>query len=58
MSAQSQYEREENDIQERYARGEISNEEMWKELQELQRDYRDAAREAAQAAYERELEQW
>lgn len=58
MSAQSQYEREENDIQERYARGEITKAEMWAELKELQRDYREAAREAASEAYEREMEQW
>ena len=56
MSAQ--YEREEDDIQERYARGEISNAEMWAELKELQRDYRGAALEAAQEAYEQEMERW
>jgi hypothetical protein len=58
MSAESQYEREENDIQERYARGEITNAEMWAELKELQRDYRAAAEEAAREAYDQELERW
>lgn len=58
MSAQSNYEREEESIQRRYANGEITNAEMWAELRELQRDYRDSAREAAQGAYERELDNW
>lgn len=53
-----QYEREEEDIQRRYAAGEITNEQMWKELRELQRNYAQAAREAAQEAYERELDRW
>ena len=53
-----QYAREEEDIQQRYERGEIGNAEMWKELKELQRDYRDSAQEAAREAYERELDRW
>lgn len=52
------YEREENDIQERYARGEMTNAEMWAEMRELQRDRRAAAHEAAQDAYDREMERW
>lgn len=58
MSRESQFEREENDIQERYARGEITNKEMWAELSELQRDYAGAAQEAAMDAYEAELDRW
>ena len=58
MSAQSQYEREEQDIQDRCARGEISSAEMRAELNELRRDYRAAAQEAAQGAYEQEMERW
>lgn len=58
MSAQSQFEREEEDIQERYARGEITNAQMWEEMKELQRDYRAAADEAAREAYERERDNW
>lgn len=53
-----QYEREENAIIERYDRGEITNPEMWKEIRELQRDYRSAAEQSALEAYERELERW
>lgn len=52
------YEREENAIQEAYARGEISNAEMWRQMRELNRDYRDAAQEAGRDAYEQELERW
>lgn len=58
MSRRSQMEREEEDIQRRYQNGEISNAEMWDELRELQRDYAAAAREAAQNAYDDELERW
>lgn len=58
MSIESQFEREEDDIQERYARGEITNTEMWAEIRELQRDYAAAAREAAQNAYDDELGRW
>jgi hypothetical protein len=58
MSADTQFEREENDIWERAARGEITNAQARKEQRELQRDYAAAAVEAAQGAYERELERW
>lgn len=53
-----QFEREETAIQERYERGEITNAEMWEEQRQLQRDYRDAAEEAAREAYEREMDNW
>lgn len=52
------YEREESAIQEAYSRGEITNAEMWRQMKELNRDYRDAAQESAQGAYEREMENW
>lgn len=58
MSRQSQYEREEERIQQSYALGEITNAEMWAEMRELQRDYAAAARESAQSAYEDEMERW
>lgn len=58
MSAQSQFDREEEEIQARYARGEITNAQMWEEVKELQREYRRAAEEAALDAYERERDNW
>lgn len=58
MSAQSQFEREEDDIQKRYAAGEITNAQMWEEMKELQRDYRAAAEEAIHEAGERERDNW
>ena len=58
MSIESQYEREERDIEERLARGEISIEDFNTELRELQRDYRAAAEESAYQAYQDELSRW
>ena len=58
MSAQSQYEREEQAIAAAEARGEISHAEAMKQIRELWRDYRAAAQESAQEAYEQELERW
>lgn len=54
----SQYEREEQDIIDRENRGDITHAQAIKELNELQRDYREAAHEAAREAYERELDRW
>lgn len=58
MSAQSQFDREEEDIQRRYAAGEITNAQMWEETKELQRDYRAAAEDAIYEAGERERDNW
>lgn len=55
---QSQYEREEELLDRQYARGEMTSEEHTKAVNELWRDYRDAAREAAIEAAERELDNW
>ena len=54
----NQYDREEQAICEAEERGEITREEAQKQLMELARDYRDAAHERAQQAYEQELERW
>ena len=54
----TQLEREEQDLDERYERGEISSEEYNRELKEMYRDYRAAAEERAQDAYQAELERW
>lgn len=53
-----QFEREEDDLVERLNRGEITPQEYRREISELHRAWRDAAHEAAQDAYERELGQW
>jgi len=52
------YEREENEIIEAYNSGAITRKEMVKQLNDLQRDYRDAAQEAAERAYRDEWERW
>lgn len=58
MSFESQLEREENHLVEQFNSGQISQEEYNKQMRELQRDYRAAAQEAAQDAYDREMERW
>jgi len=55
---QSQTEREEEAIIEAENRGEISHAQAIKEINELWRDYRAAARESAEEAYRSELERW
>lgn len=58
MSIETQIEREERDIEERYARGDISLNEYNEEMRDLQRTYSGEAQEAAQDAYDREMERW
>lgn len=58
MSYRSQMEREEDAIHDAFDRGQITHAEMQSELRELQRDYQSLAREAAQDAYEDEMERW
>lgn len=58
MSYETQYDHEEAEIYAAHERGEISDAQMRKELNELRRDYQDAARESAQDAYDAELERW
>jgi len=53
-----QLEREEQALQDQLDRGEITIAEYNREMRELQREYRAAAREAAQDAYDRELDRW
>jgi len=55
---QSAFDREEKALEDRYARGEITNAELTKELNELARDYREAAQEAAQDAAAQEIDRW
>lgn len=54
----SQFDKEMEEIDNRLAAGEITNEEHRKEVRELLRAYRDAAEEAAEEAYRHELERW
>lgn len=58
MSIQSQLEREEEALEEAYARGEISSTELREQMRELQRDYRSAAQESAMDAYDAEMDRW
>lgn len=51
-------EREIEYIEEEYAAGRISNAEMHRQIRDVQRDYAAAAHEAAQEAYDAELERW
>lgn len=54
----NQLEREERQIEDDFAHGLISQAEYNAAMHDLQREYRAAAEEAAQQAYERELENW
>ena len=51
-------EREERRLEEDFEKGLISQEDFNTEMRELQRDYREAARESAWGAYEEELRNW
>lgn len=54
----SQFEKEEQYLEDQLANGEIDIKEFNREMQELQRDYRAAAQEAAEQAYHDEIERW
>lgn len=54
----TQMEREEQYLERQYADGQISYDEYIREMNQLERDYREAAHEAARDAYERELDKW
>ena len=58
MAYETQLEREERYIEEAYEHGEITTKERDRELRELSIDFRSAAEEAAQEAYDREMERW
>jgi len=53
-----QMEREEEELERQLAAGEITQAEFRREINELHRDYRAAAHEAAARAYENEMERW
>ena len=58
----NQYEREEEQLERDLAEGRISSAEYSRQLREMQRDYRDEARgaadEAAERAYQDEIGRW
>lgn len=53
-----QIEREEEDIERRYAEGLLTAKEYQEKMRDLYRDYRAQAEEAAEQAYRDELERW
>lgn len=54
----NQFELEEQQLDEDFAAGLLTNKEYQREMQRLQREYRESAREAAEKAYFHELENW
>jgi len=53
-----QYDREEAALIRDFEEGRITRKELNKALWDLERDYREAARESAQRAYDQEMERW
>lgn len=53
-----QWEREERYLEEQYERGEISSQEFTRQMNDLWRDYRGAAQESAERAYDEEMNRW
>ena len=53
-----EWEREDRYLEEQYDRGEISSREFTRQVNELWRDYWDAARESAERACEEEMNRW
>lgn len=53
-----QYDREEEALWRDYEAGRITRKEYDKEMRLLQENYREAARESAQRAYDDEMERW
>ena len=58
MHPSEAFDREERILEEQFDRGELSADELRHEIRELQRDYQAAAEEAAQRAYQDEMERW
>jgi len=54
----NQYDREEEQLADDLRNGRIDQAEYNRQFQALQRDYREAAQEAAERAYENEMERW
>jgi len=58
MNNQSAWDREEDQLQRDLDRGYITQKEFNKAMSDLRRDYRDAAQDAAQGAYDSEMQNW
>jgi hypothetical protein len=58
MSIDSEFEAEEQELEDRLNDGEINLSQYNKEMQQLQREYRAMANEACQEAYDNEAENW
>jgi hypothetical protein len=58
MSIDKQFEREEEFLIEELNAGRMTRAEFDKQMRELARDYRQAAQEAAQDAYDEEMGNW
>ena len=56
--AMNQWDREEESLERAYEEGRIDMEEFNEAMRDLQRDRRYAAHEAAQEAYDNELDRW
>ena len=54
----NQFDRELQNLEDDLESGNISSKEFGKEMRELERDYRDAARESAQRAHDDEMGRW
>ncbi len=53
-----QFDLEMESLEEQHENGDITSKEYSRLIQEVERDYRDAARESAQDAYDEELDRW
>lgn len=58
MSIERQMEREEQRLCDLLNRGYITQAEFNKQMRDLQREYRAMAQDAAQEAYDREMDNW
>ena len=58
MDPNDQYEREEEALCDAYNAGELTLAQYNEQVRELQREYRAMAREAADEAYDREMDRW
>jgi len=54
----NQFDRELQNLEDDLENGNVSSKEFRKEMRELERDYREFARESAQDAYDEEMNRW
>ena len=58
MSLRNQFDREMESIERDFENGDMTEKEYRDSIREMERDYREAARESAQEAYYAEYERW